>query len=117
MGVIASEEEDTPVDVLDDEGLGTYATAGLMDETGRYTAVFDPLDGSSNVDAGIPTGTIFGIFEDTMECEVLDESCDEDEEQSDENCEVRCAPSPLPAQCTHAVPAPLHTRCARAPSS
>jgi fructose-1,6-bisphosphatase I len=25
--------------------------------------VFDPLDGSSNVDAGIPTGTIFGIFD------------------------------------------------------
>jgi hypothetical protein len=29
----------------------------------RYAAVFDPLDGSSNVDAGIPTGTIFGIFD------------------------------------------------------
>ena len=27
-----------------------------------YEAVFDPLDGSRNIDAGIPTGTIFGIY-------------------------------------------------------
>ena len=74
MGVIASEEEDTPVDVLDDEGLGTYrdpdGRGALMDETGKYTAVFDPLDGSSNVDAGIPTGTIFGIYEEPEGCEI-----------------------------------------------
>ena len=37
-------------------GIGSYDSKALMDETGRYTAVFDPLDGSSNVDAGIPTG-------------------------------------------------------------
>jgi len=30
---------------------------------GKYGAVFDPLDGSSNVEAGLPTGTIFGVFE------------------------------------------------------
>ena len=24
--------------------------------------MFDPLDGSSNVDSGLPTGTIFGIY-------------------------------------------------------
>lgn len=49
MGVIASEEEDEPV---------------MVDEvySGNYVAVFDPLDGSSNIDAGIATGTIFGIF-------------------------------------------------------
>lgn len=49
MGVIASEEEDEPV---------------MIDEvySGNYVAVFDPLDGSSNIDAGIATGTIFGIF-------------------------------------------------------
>lgn len=36
----------------------------IVDQAGdKYIAVFDPLDGSSNVDAGIPTGTIFGIFE------------------------------------------------------
>jgi fructose-1,6-bisphosphatase len=28
----------------------------------KFAAVFDPLDGSSNIDACIPTGTIFGLF-------------------------------------------------------
>ena len=37
--------------------------------------MFDPLDGSSNVDAGIPTGTIFGIFEDDQTCIVPEEGC------------------------------------------
>lgn len=31
----------------------------------KFVAVFDPLDGSSNIDAAISTGTIFGIFEET----------------------------------------------------
>jgi len=29
----------------------------VFDEGSKYVTVFDPLDGSSNVDAGIPTGT------------------------------------------------------------
>lgn len=29
---------------------------------GEYFVVFDPLDGSSNIDCGLPTGTIFGIY-------------------------------------------------------
>lgn len=55
MGVIASEEEDEPV---------------MVDEvySGNYVAVFDPLDGSSNIDAGIATGTIFGIFQENTGC-------------------------------------------------
>lgn len=28
----------------------------------KYVAVFDPLDGSSNIDACIPTGTILGLY-------------------------------------------------------
>jgi len=50
VGVVGSEEEDAPV---------------LIEEaySGRYVAVFDPLDGSSNIDAAISTGTIFGIFD------------------------------------------------------
>jgi fructose-1,6-bisphosphatase I len=52
VGVVGSEEEDDPVLIEDSFD-------------GRYTAVFDPLDGSSNIDAAISTGTIFGIFEDT----------------------------------------------------
>ncbi|EFJ18090.1 hypothetical protein SELMODRAFT_233607 [Selaginella moellendorffii] len=29
---------------------------------GKYCVVFDPLDGSSNIDCGVSIGTIFGIF-------------------------------------------------------
>ncbi|GLT32161.1 hypothetical protein SLA2020_068470 [Shorea laevis] len=29
---------------------------------GKYCAVFDPLDGSSNIDCGVSIGTIFGIY-------------------------------------------------------
>ena len=39
--------------------------------------MFDPLDGSSNIDAGIPVGTIFGIFQqsdDECPADVDDES-------------------------------------------
>eukprot|EP00968_Pinguiococcus_pyrenoidosus_P012341 scaffold1081_cov219-Pinguiococcus_pyrenoidosus.AAC.1 len=70
VGVIGSEEEDAPV---------------LIEEAynGKYAAVFDPLDGSSNIDAAISTGTIFGIFlEDGEECLVDDiESVDDAELQ------------------------------------
>lgn len=30
---------------------------------GQYSVVFDPLDGSSNIDAGVSIGTIFGIYQ------------------------------------------------------
>ena len=55
LGVVASEEEANPV---------------LVEEAydAKYVAVFDPLDGSSNIDASIATGTIFGIFEQTEDC-------------------------------------------------
>lgn len=29
---------------------------------GKYIVVFDPLDGSSNIDAGVAVGTIFGVY-------------------------------------------------------
>ena len=31
-------------------------------EKGHYCVVFDPLDGSSNIDCGVSVGTIFGIY-------------------------------------------------------
>merc|ERR1712176_789021 len=51
----------------------------LIDEAEKYVAVFDPLDGSSNVDAGIPTGTILGVYE-------YDENCQVDEDCIGEEC-------------------------------
>jgi fructose-1,6-bisphosphatase I len=71
LGVLASEEEDTPVDVMPDNAKSSEI---VIDEGDRYVAVFDPLDGSSNVDAGIPTGTILGIYEHDESC-VIDPDC------------------------------------------
>lgn len=47
--IMVSEEQEEPV-VVEDQG------------NGRYAIVFDPLDGSSNIDANVSVGTIFGIF-------------------------------------------------------
>jgi fructose-1,6-bisphosphatase I len=58
----------------------------LIEEGERYVAVFDPLDGSSNVDAGIPTGTIIGIYEHDEYCD-LDFDCVGDEcTEQEANC-------------------------------
>jgi fructose-1,6-bisphosphatase I len=46
VAAIASEEEDEAI------WLGE----------GPFVVVFDPLDGSRNIDSSIPTGTIFGIY-------------------------------------------------------
>ena len=54
-GVIASEEEDVPVAVEE-----TYG--------GNYVCVFDPLDGSSNIDAAVSTGSIWGIYAGDSQC-------------------------------------------------
>jgi fructose-1,6-bisphosphatase I len=39
---------------------------------GKYCVVFDPLDGSSNIDAGVNIGTIFGIYEIVRETPYLE---------------------------------------------
>lgn len=49
-------------------------------------AVFDPLDGSSNVDAGIPTGTIIGIYEHDEMCEINEECIGEDCTEEEARC-------------------------------
>jgi fructose-1,6-bisphosphatase I len=33
-----------------------------IEQRGKYCVVFDPLDGSSNIDCGVSIGTIFGIY-------------------------------------------------------
>lgn len=87
LGTLASEEEDVPV-LLDNLGNKIYS-GDLFVEEGRYVAVFDPLDGSSNVDANIPVGTIFGIFENNDEC-LLDDDDLFNEELDVEALQRKC---------------------------
>lgn len=76
-GIIASEEEDVPVAVEEVH-------------SGDYIVVFDPLDGSSNIDAGISTGSIFGIYAPSEECSVDDRA---DPEKVMQNCVLNvCQP-------------------------
>ena len=50
--VLVSEENEDPIIV--EEGLA-----------GKYCVAFDPLDGSSNIDCNVSTGTIFSVWEKT----------------------------------------------------
>jgi len=81
LGVLASEEEDTPVDLIGKDFQAEREI--IIEDSGKYVAVFDPLDGSSNVDAGIPTGTIIGVYEHDENCaldpECMDDDCTEQE--------------------------------------
>lgn len=54
VSVLASEEEENAVVKVD------------RPKEGGYVVVFDPLDGSSNIEACIPTGTIFGVYRATQ---------------------------------------------------
>jgi len=49
VSIMASEENDKPI---------FFENA----RNGKYAIVFDPLDGSSNIDANVTTGTIFGVY-------------------------------------------------------
>jgi len=92
LGVLASEEEDEPVDLVgngaEDKLTGTWENKDLIvEETDKYVVVFDPLDGSSNVDAGIPTGTIIGVYEHDENCIV--------EGEEDPDAEAQCLANTL----------------------
>jgi fructose-1,6-bisphosphatase I len=50
VAMLVSEENEEPV------------TFDRASETGKYLVVFDPLDGSSNIDVNVSVGTIFSIF-------------------------------------------------------
>lgn len=63
VGIVASEEDDRPT-VLKPPG-----------KEGKYVVLFDPLDGSSNIDVNVSVGTIFSVL-----------ACIEGEE--DTNCHV-----------------------------
>jgi fructose-1,6-bisphosphatase I len=53
---VASEEEPLPRSCADVMGYDMFSTAG------EYVAVFDPIDGSKNIDSSLPVGTVFGIY-------------------------------------------------------
>ncbi len=55
IGIIASEEDDEP-HVIKDVG-----------HDGRYMVLFDPLDGSSNIDVNVSVGTIFSVLRRTAD--------------------------------------------------
>ncbi|MBA0697914.1 hypothetical protein Goari_021433 [Gossypium aridum] len=78
-GIIASEEEDTPVAVEE-----TYS--------GNYIVVFDPIDGSANIDTALTTGSIFGIYGPDEQCLIdLDDTSTLD--QAREKCIINvCQP-------------------------
>lgn len=57
---IASEENDDFVAFTNDEA-----------KTGKYVVLFDPLDGSSNIDVNVSIGTIFSIYRRTSEMGTL----------------------------------------------
>jgi len=54
VAALVSEEDEEPV---------TFGREyGLDSDTGKYIIVFDPLDGSSNIDVNVNVGTIFSIL-------------------------------------------------------
>ena len=52
MGLQVSEENDEPI---------------IFEDGGDYSVVFDPLDGSSNIECGVSIGTIYGIYKKAKE--------------------------------------------------
>jgi fructose-1,6-bisphosphatase I len=54
VAVLASEEGEEPI------------TFEGRRDTGRYIIVFDPLDGSSNIDVNVSVGTIFSVLSSTV---------------------------------------------------
>lgn len=48
--------------IMGSEELAEPVFADTSQGTGKYIVVFDPLDGSSNIDANVSVGTIFGIW-------------------------------------------------------
>ncbi|KNE70448.1 hypothetical protein AMAG_14578 [Allomyces macrogynus ATCC 38327] len=53
VAIMVSEEDEDMIVVSDTDRDGDHAS---------YAVVFDPLDGSSNIEAGVSIGTIFGIY-------------------------------------------------------
>lgn len=66
-GIVVTEEEDTPIAVE-------------STSEGQYIVCFDPIDGSSNIDACVTTGSIFAIYSSEQDSCKVDWGTDGDEE-------------------------------------
>ena len=64
VSLIVSEEEVDPI-------ITSHATL-----SGKLIVAFDPLDGSSNIDCAVATGTIVGIYRQPAGGPLVSESCD-----------------------------------------
>lgn len=65
--VLVSEENDEPI-IVEESMAGIIVQNDFTNMhysifTGNYCVAFDPLDGSSNIDCNVPTGTIFAVWE------------------------------------------------------
>jgi len=67
IAAVASEEEDTTRSCSSVMGDNAFAA-------GEYVAVFDPIDGSKNIDSSLPVGTVFGIYKCTPGTSPTDET-------------------------------------------
>ena len=63
IGIIASEENEQPITVRHNS------------PNARYAIVFDPLDGSSNIDVAVTVGTTFAIFRRLDDVNETDAAC------------------------------------------
>jgi fructose-1,6-bisphosphatase I len=57
VGIMVSEEDDEPRILKE------------LDATAKYIVLFDPLDGSSNIDVNVSIGTIFSILQRREDCD------------------------------------------------
>ncbi|VAH89201.1 unnamed protein product [Triticum turgidum subsp. durum] len=67
---IASLVQRAPISNL----TGVQGATNVQSYSGNYIVVFDPLDGSSNIDAAVSTGSIFGIYSPSDECHIGDDA-------------------------------------------
>ena len=49
--------------MVSEENEDIIVVSDVFRQGPKYAVVFDPLDGSSNIDAGVSIGTIFGVYQ------------------------------------------------------
>jgi fructose-1,6-bisphosphatase len=85
---MVSEEEESIIygDLLYDQ-KGVTNSSSPLPPTSSFHVAFDPLDGSSNFDANVPIGSIFGIYSQSKERRGYDNR-DDDDDNTDINSKI-----------------------------